>query len=314
MCGRPLSSHQGPRVRVALVGAIFALVLLSLGQAAAADEGTLRSASGGQESIAAFADGQTLVVFAHQDDDLLWMLPFWPVAARFLLAAYPAAPVFEDLVESLPPRLQYRERWTPIWKSVDNDIWADVFTDRCKRAPIVSVATLKAHLRPFFTPQVKRVITHNNWGEYGHTQHRLVNIAVRELAVEAGLDVWALGTRMLFEAREQSQYVDVAGGLGLPTIEGYFDPDLFREVRAAYLARRPTASTPPLTAKFLSWSPTLWTWPDEPEAFPMGWRPFVELVAKGVDLTTENSAVRRLETDVVPVVNDCLTDPAFPRP
>ena len=40
------------------------------------------------------------IVF-NQDDDLLWMFPFWPVAARFLLAAYPAAPVFEDLVESL---------------------------------------------------------------------------------------------------------------------------------------------------------------------------------------------------------------------
>ena len=297
---------------VARYGAILALALRSLEPTAAA-QSTLRSVSGGQESVAAFADGQTLVVFAHQDDDLLWMLPFWPVTSRFLLAAYPAAPVFEELVEGLPPRLQYRERWTPIWKSVDNDIWAEVFTDRCKRAPIVGVATLKAHLRPFFTPPVKRVITHNNWGEYGHTQHRLVNIAVRQLAVEAGLEVWALGTRMSYEAREPSQYVDVAGGLGLPTIEGYFDPDLFREVRAAYLARKPTASTPQLAAKFLNWSATLWTWPDAPEAFPMGWRPFVKLVDKGVDLTTENSAVRKLETDT-PAVNDCLADPAFPPP
>ena len=65
----------------------------------------------------------------------------------------------------------------------------------------MSVATIQAHLRPFFVPPVRRVITHNNWGEYGHTQHRMVNIAVRELAVEAGLDVWALGTRIPFEAR-----------------------------------------------------------------------------------------------------------------
>ena len=154
--------------------------------------------------------------------------------SRFLLSAYPAAPVFEDLVgEPAAPQFTYRRRWTPIWRSVDDDIWADVFTDRCKRAPIVSVATIKAHLRPFFVPPIRRVITHNNWGEYGHTQHRMVNIAVRELAVEAGLDVWALGTRIAFEAREQSQYVDVAATLGLPTIEGYFDPEPFREVRAA---------------------------------------------------------------------------------
>jgi hypothetical protein len=141
----------------------------------------------------------------------------------------------------------------------------------------------------------------------------MVNIAVRELAVEAGLDVWALGTRIAFEARDQSQYVDVAGTLGLPTIEGYFDPEPFREARAPYLTHRPTASTPTLTSKFLGWSPTLWTWPDAPEAFPMGWRPFVKLVDKGVDLTTENAAVKTLESEM-PVVNDCVADPAFPRP
>ena len=299
------------RARLVLGSAALALVLLPLA-AAADNRDTLRAAGGGQESIAAFADGQTLVVFAHQDDDLLWMMPFWPVAARFLLAAYPAAPVFEDLVENLPPELSYRPRWTPIWGSVDNDIWADVFTDRCKRAPIVSVATIKAHLRPFFTPSIKRVITHNNWGEYGHAQHRMVNIAVRQLAVEAGLDVWALGTRMPYNAREPSDYIDVADGLGLPVIEGHFDPEPFRQARAAYLARKPTASTPELTARFLSWSPTLWTWPDGPEAFPSGWRPFVRLVSKGVDLTAENPAVKRLESDI-PVVNDCAADPAFPR-
>jgi hypothetical protein len=273
---------------------------------------TLRSAGGGQPSAAAFSDGRTLLVFAHQDDDLLWMMPFWPLTARFLLAAYPAAPVFEDLVKSFPPRVKYRARWTPIWGSVDNDIWAEVFTDRCKRSPIVNLPTLKAHLRPFFAPPVKRVVTHNNWGEYGHAQHRLVNIAVRELAVEAGLDVWALGARLPPAAREQSQYVNVAGELGLPTIEGYFDAELFREVRASYLARPPAASTPELTAKFRNWSATLWTWPDQPEAFPMGWRPFVKLVDKGVDLTAGNSAVRRLEADV-PVFNDCPTNPTLPK-
>jgi hypothetical protein len=220
--------------------------------------------------------------------------------------------VFTDVVESLPPQLKYSARWTPIWSTVYNDIWADVFTDHCKRAPIVNLETIKAHLRPFFAPPIRRVVTHNNWGEYGHAQHRLVNIAVRQLAAEAGLDVWALGTRMPSEAKEQSQYVNVASDLGLPVIEGYFDSELFREVRAVYLARNPTASTPQLTAKFLNWSATLWTWSDQPEAFPMGWRPFVKLVDKGVDLTAGNSAVSKLEADIAPF-NDCLTDPMFPR-
>ncbi len=300
-------------MRFVLCGAALTLLLLSPTLGGQANQTTIRSAGGGQSSVAEWSDGRTLLVFAHQDDDLLWMLPFWPVANNFLLAAYPAAPLFEELVKSFPQRLKYRERWTPIWKSVDNDIWAEVFTDRCKRAPIITLASVKAHLRPFLAPPIARVVTHNNWGEYGHAQHRLVNIAVRQLAVEAGLDVWSLGTRMPQEAREQSQYVNVAGELGLPTIEGWFDANLFREIRAAYLARVPEASTPELTAKFRSWWPTLWTWSDQPEAFPMGWRPFVKLVDKRVDLTVGNAAVKRLEAEV-PIVNDCPTNPTLGNP
>jgi hypothetical protein len=300
-------THRGLTVG----GLLLALGLLGPAPIEAIEErgqATLRGIPG---SVDPFADGQTLVVFAHQDDDLLWMLPFWPAASRFLLSAYPATPLFEDLVESFPPELKYRERWTPIWATVDDDIWADVFTDRCKRAPIVNRATITAHLRPFVAAPIRRVVTHNNWGEYGHAQHRLVNMAVRQLASERGLDVWALGTRMPQEATEQSEYVDVASALGLPTIEGYFDPTLFRTLRGLYLAQKPRASTPELTAAFLNWRQTLWTWSDKPDAFPMGWRPFVKLVDKGVDLTVGNAAVAKLETDL-PIVNDCPTNPTLP--
>jgi hypothetical protein len=277
------------------------LLALSLLEPAAA-QSTLRAMEGGQESVAVFSDGNTLIVFAHQDDDVA-MLPFWPVASKFLLAAYPAAPVFQDLVRSLPAELKYYERWIPIWGSVDNDIWAEVFTDLCKRAPIVNSATIKAHLRPYLVPPIKRVITHNNWGEYGHAQHRLVSIAVRELAVETGLDVWAPGTRRI-NAGDQSKTVDVTSKLGLPTIEGYFDQKIFQLVREVYQTHRPVASTPELTAKFLNWSTTLWTWRDQPEGDPTGWRPFIKLIDRGSDLTAENAAVRKLERDVM-VVNDC---------
>jgi hypothetical protein len=299
-------------VRLVVSGAVLAFFLLSPTVIGQSDQSTLRSAAGSQTSVAEWSDGRTLVVFAHQDDDLLWMLPFWPVADKLLLAAYPAAPIFEELVKSFPSQLKYHARWTPIWSSVDDDIWADVFTDRCKRATIVTLATVKTHLRPFLGPTIRRIVTHNNWGEYGHAQHRLVNIAVRQLAAEKGLDVWALGTRMPREAREQSEYVNVADQVGLPTIEGYFDLNLFRELRASYLTRVPAASTPELTTKFRAWSPTLWTWSDRPEAFPMGWRPFIKLVDKGMDLTVENAAIRRIEDDVA-ILNDCATNPVLPK-
>lgn len=212
-------------------------------------------------------------------------------------------------MRTFPSELNYADRWSPAWGTIDNDVFAEIFTDHCKRAPIVNLETVIAHLRPYFTPDVKRVVTHNNWGEYGHAQHRLVNTAVRRLAVESGLDVWAFGERVEPEAADQSGYVDVAKRTGLPTIEGYFDADLFRVVRKKYLEVLPVASTVELTTKFRQWSPTLWTWSAGHDAFPQGWRPFIKLVDHGTDLTVGNSFVEQLVRDV-PLVNEC-TEPSF---
>jgi hypothetical protein len=271
----------------------------------------LRDSSKGQTLADAFRDGHTLIVFAHQDDDLLWMAPFWPLAAKFVLAGYPPSQVFERLVQSLPVELNYASRWSPVWGTIDDDVYAEIFTDPCKRAPIINLPTVTAHLRRYFTSGVSRVVTHNNWGEYGHAQHRVVNIAVRELAVQLGLDVWALGMRVDGGGEDQSQYVDVAKTTGLPIIEGYFDEDLIRAVRDKYLESVPTASTPALTEKFRQWSSTLWTWSAAPYAFPMGWQPFVQLVNNGVDLTVGNAAVERLVRDVPPV-KECPALPILP--
>jgi hypothetical protein len=45
----------------------------------------------------------------------------------------------------------------------------------------------------------------------------------------------------------------------------------------------------------------------------MGWRPFIKLVDKGVDLTVKNPGVRGLEQEVR-VFNECPTNPILPRP
>jgi hypothetical protein len=140
-----------------------------------------------------------------------------------------------------------------------------------------------------------------------------VNIAVRQLAVEMHLDVWALGTRMDRNSNKESQYMNMADELDLPIIEGYFDQNLFREVRAAYMSHTPHASTPELTTKLLTWSPTFWTWSDKPDAFLMGWQPFIKLVDNGVDLTINNAGVQRLEQEVQ-IRYDCNTNPSLPKP
>lgn len=291
--------------------AIVILLALAGGATAQSAKPWLRAQDPAE--IAVFRDGGTLIVFAHQDDDLLWMLPFWPDAKRFVLAAYPPSPVFQRLVQTFPPALNYQARWTPAWDAIDDDTFAATFTDRCARAPIVNLQSVVDHLRGVFTPDIRRVVTHNNWGEYGHVQHRLVNAAVRRLAVERGLDVYALGVRVdETAAAGSSGYTDVARQTGLPTIEGYFDAELFRQVRAAYLDTLPVASTEALTARFRQWSPTLWTWSSARDAFPQGWQPFNRLVDHGTDLTVGNAAVMALEK-AVPVSGDCETLPALPK-
>ena len=53
---------------------------------------------------------------------------------------------------------------------------------------------IKSKLEQYIaSPDVSRIITHNNWGEYGHQHHKAVNVAVRELAVKYRKDVWMLG-------------------------------------------------------------------------------------------------------------------------
>lgn len=268
---------------------------------------TLRAANGSRDlgELASFQDDETVVVFAHQDDDLLWMLPFWPEAHAFLLSAYPAFAQFKDLIQSFPPGLRYAQRWEPIWGFTGADEFAVTFTDKCSRERIVYLDSIKERLRPYLKEGVRRVVTHNNWGEYGHHQHRLVSQAVRELAVEYRLDVYALGVQVHWQNRDRSDgYENVAGRLDLPQpLEGYFDPQLFQRIRRAYIDRVSYADTPEATRRLRSWSPTLWTWSQAALAFPAGWRPFVKLVQAGHDLTVGNGTVRTLTEQ--PIVNAC---------
>jgi len=269
---------------------------------------SLRAVHGSQDlaELESFLDGQTVLVFAHQDDDLLWMLPFWPIARKFLLAAYPAFPHMQDLALSLPPKPYYGQRWEPIWGLQDANVFAVTFTDKCLRDKIVHLASIKEHLRPYLQQDVKRVVTHNNWGEYGHQEHRLVNQAVRELAVEYKLDVYALGVQVHLPSYERPEgYEDIADWTALPQpIQGFFDAELFYRIRQEYLTRRPYGSTPETTRKLRRWSSTLWTWSPGALAFPAGWRPYIKLVKAGEDLTIGNDAVRKLTEQ--PIINACM--------
>ncbi len=74
----------------------------------------------GNHGVDEFDDVEgTLLAFAHQGDDLLWMFPFFGFSSRFLLLAYPAPPVLEEIVRATPAEYPYAEKWLPIFGRID---------------------------------------------------------------------------------------------------------------------------------------------------------------------------------------------------
>jgi hypothetical protein len=51
------------------------------------------------------------MVFAHQDDDLLWMFPFWDAADKFILAAMPSTDFHDEVVRQHSSK--YQMNWVP---------------------------------------------------------------------------------------------------------------------------------------------------------------------------------------------------------
>jgi hypothetical protein len=239
----------------------------------------------GTASAEDFSDGKTIVVFAHQDDDLLWMLPFWPYSNKLLLMAYPAAPAHKQVVAQHPE--DYQTRWAHPFGDVDEATFVGTYLDPCKRESLINVKTIKARLAPHLAdPGVARVVTHNNWGEYGHVHHRYVNQAVRELAAAHGKDVWVLSVQA--EPARGKGYLDT-GAMGLPSIHATFDHGTFLRLRAIYQKTFINYNGAPLD---------LWTWHDADDEYPTGERLFVKIVDGGKDLSTGNAAVQQRVSSV----------------
>ena len=243
----------------------------------------------GTRSAASFDDGRTLLVYAHQDDDLLWMLPFWPHASQILLAAYPKNPAYESIVAEHEPA--YGARWVSIWGRSDEQTFSSTYLDPCIRDGIVEAA-LTARLEPYLAAShVARVITHNPWGEYGHAQHRRIGKVVRALAVKYGKDVWALAV----QASTPTAATRRLPGCGLPTVKAHFDHGELVRLRRVYQQTTITHAGATLD---------LWTWHDGGMDYPAGQRSYVMLVDQGTDLTANNDAVAQLEASV-PLSGHC---------
>lgn len=199
----------------------------------------------------------TILIYSHQDDDLIWMLPFWNKTEKFIGGAMPPTPNFRLIVRDQQIfmnnngyNIQYESNWITPWTDVTDTEYTEYYwrnnpayyylqTDHLEtrmandNTPLstTEINKIKAKLEQYIaSTDMVRVITHNNWGEYGHQHHRAINKAVRELAVKYRKDVWMLGCNI-----SNTQFIDIDVPNGITYSLGSFNtPDLFNGVRQIY--------------------------------------------------------------------------------
>jgi hypothetical protein len=245
----------------------------------------LAEAQGTRVDFSTIPKSGTILIYAHQDDDLIWMLPFWNKTEKFICGAMPSAPSFRNIVSRQQTFLNnngyniaYESNWQTPWDDVSdveytqyyiegnssyNYLLNDHLETRLYNNPNelsrYEINKLKAKLEQYFAdPSMRRVITHNNWGEYGHRHHMGVNKAVRELAVKYRKDVWMLGCN-----NGDFRDIDVPGNI-VYTMGSFNTPNLFTGIRSIYQAPYDR-----------------WTWSDV--TLPSGDHKFIKIVDGGND-------------------------------
>lgn len=228
----------------------------------------------------------TILIYAHQDDDLIWMLPFWNITEKFIGGAMPATPNFRLVVRDQQIflnnngyNIQYESNWITPWTDISDNEYSEYYwwnnpayyylsTDHLEtkmandNTPLstAEINKIKAKLEQYIaSTDLSRIITHNNWGEYGHQHHRALNKAVRELAVKYRKDVWMLGCDIYYR-----EFIDLNVPNGITyTLGSFDDQDLFTGIRQIY-------------QKYYRW-----TWYSD--KVPSGDHKFIKIVDAGTD-------------------------------
>ena len=224
----------------------------------------------------------TALIYAHQDDDVIWMLPFWKVTEKFIGGAMPPTPRSRTLVhqqqqymDSIGYGINYEQNWITPWADITDDEYNQYYwianpdydyldldhlvTRLGSDTTSLSVAEIdkiKAKIEQYIaSPSIERIMTHNIWGEYGNAHHRGVDKAVRELAVKYRKDVWMLGC-------DNGNFVNVDIPPGITYTSASYDTALFARIRNIYKANY------------------YWTWDD---STPSGTYNYIKIVEAGID-------------------------------
>ena len=226
----------------------------------------------------------TILIYSHLDDDLIWMLPFWKITEKFIGGAMPTTPSYNTIIQQQQVflnnngyNIDYESNWFTPWDPItdreytqyywnDNPDYSYLVLDHLEtrlynnpeEMSRYEINKMKAKLEQFIaSTNMSRVITHNNWGEYGHKHHKALNKAVRELAVKYRKDVWMLGC-------DNGNFYDVEVPSGITYTMGSFDdPDLYVGIRTIYINN------------------SRWTW--YTDRIPSGNHKFIKIVSGGSD-------------------------------
>ncbi len=230
----------------------------------------------------------TILVYSHLDDDLIWMLPFWKITEKFIGGAMPTAPRYNTIIHQQQIYLDnhgydidYEENWITPWDPISDSEYTEYYwannpsysylvanhieyrshLDRVQM-PTREINKVKAKLEQYFAdPDMERVVTHNNWGEYGHAHHQAINKAARELAVKYRKDLWMLGC-------DNGVFRDINVPSGIPYTIAYFDDiSLYLGIRDIYERYG------------------RWTWNTDADRIPSGGHKFIKIVDAGIDRT-----------------------------
>jgi hypothetical protein len=181
------------------------------------------------------------------------MLPFWRITEKFIGGAMPRTTSFEQIVrdqqiflDNNGYNINYESNWITPWGSITDQEYTEYYWNNNAAYSYLAndhiiafwsgsdiqrqeVNKIKSKLEQYIaSSDVSRIISHNNWGEYGHHHHVAINIAARELAVKYRKDVWMLGCN-------NGDFIDVTVPDGITyTIGSFNTPSLYTGIRSIY--------------------------------------------------------------------------------
>ena len=251
-------------------------------------------------------DGFTVIVAAHADDEVLW---FEPMLKRTMAIVYLGGPLgttrnnFVKNVYETNPMYANSIKIVPGFNVVTDQEWINLAINPCYRDNTVypysvMYSALKTKLLELQSQGMKRVLTHNPWGEYGHPHHRRISDIVRDIAInesELTFDVWYNDVAIVNNtdpntiAERDKTYYSTLFLNGVTYTNSYiFNYNKLNYVRSGMI-NTIVYGTNPNTGQ--PWSDDLWTWPHKKYDYPTGERKYWCAVDNGVDLVAANSTL-----------------------